>query len=164
MEETNIRFEDLPEAVQWIKNKLTEIALKIDRMHGNAIEKEEPPQWFSIQELCDYLPEHPAIQTVYTWTSANRIPYYKEGKRIRFLKSEIDKWMLNSKLKSILWHKKRIIEPQLSPMFRTSPSTHFQKRYWKWRMALLILKVSTLSICSCRWFRRLHLPQVMHFR
>ncbi len=41
---------------------------------------------------------------------------------------------------------KRIIEPQLSPMFRTSPSTHFQKRYWKWRMALLILKVSTLSI------------------
>lgn len=27
MEETNIRFEDLPEAVQWIKNKLTEIAL-----------------------------------------------------------------------------------------------------------------------------------------
>lgn len=40
-------------------------------------------------------------------------------------------------------------------MFRTSPSTHFQKRYWKWRMALLILKVSTLSICSCRWFRRL---------
>ena len=25
MEETNIRFEDLPEAVQWIKNKLTEI-------------------------------------------------------------------------------------------------------------------------------------------
>lgn len=39
MEETNIRFEDLPEAVQWIKNKLTEIALKIDRMHGNAIEK-----------------------------------------------------------------------------------------------------------------------------
>ena len=57
MEETNIRFEDLPEAVQWIKNKLTEIALKIDRMHGNAIEKEEPPQWFSIQELCDYLPE-----------------------------------------------------------------------------------------------------------
>ena len=26
MEETNIRFEDLPEAVQWIKNKLTEIA------------------------------------------------------------------------------------------------------------------------------------------
>ena len=151
MEETNIRFEDLPEAVQWIKNKLTEIALKIDRMHGNAIEKEEPPQWFSIQELCDYLPEHPAIQTVYTWTSANRIPYYKEGKRIRFLKSEIDKWMLNSKLKS-------------RDEFRTSPSTHFQKRYWKWRMALLILKVSTLSICSCRWFRRLHLPQVMHFR
>ena len=39
MEETNIRFEDLPEAVQWIKNKLTEIALKIDRMHGNVDRK-----------------------------------------------------------------------------------------------------------------------------
>ena len=37
MEETNIRFEDLPEAVQWIKNKLTEIALKIGRIHFNAI-------------------------------------------------------------------------------------------------------------------------------
>lgn len=118
MEETNIRFEDLPEAVQWIKNKLTEIALKIDRMHGNAIEKEEPPQWFSIQELCDYLPEHPAIQTVYTWTSANRIPYYKEGKRIRFLKSEIDKWMLNSKEVVAINLKpevKQELEAQLAP-------------------------------------------------
>ena len=82
MEETNIRFEDLPEAVQWIKNKLTEIALS-GRLSQNLSAR--------INE---------SIQTVYTWTSANRIPYYKEGKRIRFLKSEIDKWMLNSKLKS----------------------------------------------------------------
>lgn len=100
MEENNLKFEDLPEAVQWIKNKLVEIDLKIERAQGREIKKEEPPQWFSIQELCDYLPEHPAIQTVYTWTSANRIPYYKEGKRIRFLKSEIDDWILKSKLRT----------------------------------------------------------------
>lgn len=28
-----------------------------------------------------------------TWTSAKRIPYHKEGKRLRFLKSEIDTWL-----------------------------------------------------------------------
>ena len=38
MEETNIRFEDLPEAVQWIKNKLTEIALKLISAFQLAIE------------------------------------------------------------------------------------------------------------------------------
>lgn len=100
MEENNLKFEDLPEAVQWIKNKLVEIDLKIEHAQGRESKKEEPPQWFSIQELCDYLPEHPAIQTVYTWTSANRIPYYKEGKRIRLLKSEIDDWILKSKLRT----------------------------------------------------------------
>ena len=102
MEENILKFEDLPEAVQWIKNKLMEMDLKMERIHshGRASETEEPPQWFSIEQLCDYLPEHPAIQTVYTWTSANRIPYYKEGKRIRFLKSEIDEWILKSKLKT----------------------------------------------------------------
>ena len=74
--------------------------LKIDRIHGRVNEKEEPPQWFSIQELCDYLPEHPAVQTVYSWTSTNRIPYYKDSKRLRFLKSEIDDWLLEGKLKT----------------------------------------------------------------
>ena len=100
MEENILKFEDLPEAVQWIKNKLTEMELKIDRIHGRVNEKEEPPQWFSIQELCDYLPEHPAVQTVYSWTSTNRIPYYKDRKRLRFLKSEIDDWLLEGKLKT----------------------------------------------------------------
>lgn len=33
MEENILKFEDLPEAVQWIKNKLTEMELKIDRIH-----------------------------------------------------------------------------------------------------------------------------------
>ena len=50
--------------------------------------------------LCDYLPSHPAEQTVYGWTSTHFIPFHKKGKSIAFRKSEIDQWLQQSHRKS----------------------------------------------------------------
>lgn len=57
-------------------------------------------QWMNLRELCDYLPSHPAAQTVYGWTSCHLIPFHKKGKRIMFLKEEIDTWLHEGKIKS----------------------------------------------------------------
>lgn len=88
-----LRFDDIPEILGWIKGKLAELDAKIDVIQGKKELAVEEDRWFSVQEVSDYLPEYPAVQTLYTWTSAKRIPYHKEGKRLRFLKSEIDTWL-----------------------------------------------------------------------
>ena len=46
-----------------------------------------------MDELCAYLPSHPAKQTVYGWVSAKQIPVHKINKALAFLQSEIDEWL-----------------------------------------------------------------------
>lgn len=50
-------------------------------------------EWLNIKQLCYYLPDKPARQTVYGWVSKRLIPYHKKGKSLSFLKSEIDQWL-----------------------------------------------------------------------
>lgn len=40
-----------------------------------------------------------APQTIYGLTSKKSIPFYKTGKKLRFLKSELRKWLLNNPVK-----------------------------------------------------------------
>lgn len=99
MTEMKLKFDDLPKAISWMMNKLKELDLKLDGIA--SLPKDEPKeQWFNLKELCNYLPSHPAEQTVYGWTSCHQIPFHKKGKRIMFLKSEIDTWLHESKIKS----------------------------------------------------------------
>lgn len=98
-EKSNITFEDLPKALSWVIDKLIQLDLKIDNLTSTS---QLPPaeQWMNLKELCEYLPSHPAEQTVYGWTSCHLIPFHKKGKRIMFLKSEINLWLRESKMKS----------------------------------------------------------------
>lgn len=99
MEDKNITFEDLPKAMSWMMDKLNKLDSKIDGL--NNIPQVRPAgQWMNLKELCEYLPSHPAEQTVYGWTSCHQIPFHKRGKRIMFLKSEIDAWLYDGKRKS----------------------------------------------------------------
>ncbi len=36
---------------------------------------------------------------MYSWVNDNTIPYYKQGKTLMFKKSEIDKWLLRTRVK-----------------------------------------------------------------
>lgn len=89
MSEKNITFEDLPKAMSWLMDKLNELDSKIDGLN-NQNQSVPTEQWMNLKELCDYIPSHPAEQTVYGWTSCHLIPFHKRGKRIMFLKSEIE--------------------------------------------------------------------------
>ncbi len=74
----NITFEDLPKAMSWMMDKLNKLDSKIDSL--NNIPQVRPvDQWMNLKELCEYLPSHPAEQTVYGWTSCHQIPFHREG-------------------------------------------------------------------------------------
>ena len=60
----------------------------------------EADRWLNIFELCDYHPDRPSRNTVYGWVQAGSIPVHKGGKKLRFLKSEIDSWLLQGRKQS----------------------------------------------------------------
>ena len=60
----------------------------------------DPDKWLSVTELCNYLPEKPKPQTVYSWVNGLLIPNSKKGKRLYFLKSEIDQWLKSGRRKT----------------------------------------------------------------
>ena len=96
-EEKAITFEQLPQAVALLINEVQE--LKVLLRNNNA-PVEPVDRWFNLQELCDYLPDKPARQTVYGWICQHAIPYHKKGKKLQFLKSEIDTWLKTDKRKT----------------------------------------------------------------
>ena len=99
MNESRISFDAMPEMLAAIAQKLESIESKVDNLTIPS-NKEEKDEWFNLKGLCDYLPSHPAEQTVYGWTSTHFIPFHKKGKSIAFRKSEIDQWLQQSHRKS----------------------------------------------------------------
>lgn len=100
MIEKTYSFDSMPTTLADIVKKLESIEMKVSNL--SALPKEEKILWLNLKELCQYLPNHPAEQTVYGWTSAHSIPFHKKGKSIVFLKSEVDEWLCNGKQKSIM--------------------------------------------------------------
>ena len=56
-------------------------------------QEETSDRWMNLNELCEYMPDRPSKATVYGWVNLGKIPVHKGGKKLRFLKSEIDNWM-----------------------------------------------------------------------
>ncbi len=95
-----ITFNDIPQLMVDVLAKLKELDEKMVRLAPSV--KADEPQWFNVSALIDYLPNHPAEQTIYGWTSAKKIPFHKRGKSILFNKAEIDEWLNDSThLKSV---------------------------------------------------------------
>lgn len=89
---TKITPEELQDLIETSVNRVLTF-----NFQGN---KTESDQWFSLDELRNYLPDKPARQTVYGWVHHRLIPYRKGKKRLRFLKSEVDQWLLNEEWKT----------------------------------------------------------------
>ena len=65
-----ISFTDIPFAVQELLHKVESIQqLQLENSHQN----EYQDQWFSIDDLCDYLPGHPAKATLYAKVKQHHI-------------------------------------------------------------------------------------------
>lgn len=71
--------------------------------NSKQVYNEQPTQlerWFDLNELCNYHPDKPSKPTVYGWVNAGIIPVHKGGKKLRFLKSEIDSWLKQGRKKT----------------------------------------------------------------
>ena len=99
MTESRISFDAMPQMLADIAEKLMSIEAKVDNLTV-PLQDVGKDEWFNVKGLCDYLPSHPAEQTVYGWTSTHFIPFHKKGKNIAFLKSEIDQWLQQGHRKS----------------------------------------------------------------
>ncbi len=68
--------------------------IRMYQWHGND-------NWMSIDDLCEYIPSHPAKQTVYGWLNQHDIPAYRipgMSKNLMFLQSDIDEWLLKNRV------------------------------------------------------------------
>ena len=97
MNET-ITFETMPKAMAYLITKVE--ALEKALLEKDNASAAPMDRWLNIDELKAYLPDHPAKATIYGWVSKREIPYHKGGKKLRFLQSDIDKWLSNGKRKS----------------------------------------------------------------
>ncbi|MCC7027652.1 MAG: helix-turn-helix domain-containing protein [Saprospiraceae bacterium] len=61
----------------------------------------EIDSWLDLNELCNYHPDKPSKATVYGWVNAGIIPVHKGGKKLRFLKSEIDTYLKQGRKKTL---------------------------------------------------------------
>jgi excisionase family DNA binding protein len=86
-----ITLETLPKAFMYLIDEVRE--LKTLLIQNNQEPLQNTDQWFDLVELCNYHPDKPKPATVYGWVFAGKIPVNKGGKKLRFLKSEIDEWL-----------------------------------------------------------------------
>lgn len=86
-----ISFNDVPQALAHLISKVE----RIEALLGSEQKalQQEGDQWLNLTDLCKYHPDHPAKPTVYAWIGQRSIPYHKKGKKLMFLKSEIDNWL-----------------------------------------------------------------------
>jgi hypothetical protein len=61
---------------------------------------ESSEEWLDLNGLLKYDPERRSKPTWYSKISRNEVPHYKRGKKLYFLKSEIDEWLKQGKCKS----------------------------------------------------------------
>jgi hypothetical protein len=95
-----ITLETLPKAFMYLLVEVKE--LKTLLMQKNQEPQPTTDQWFDLNELCNYHPDKPRPATVYGWVFAGKIPVNKGGKKLRFLKSEIDEWLRQGRKMTIV--------------------------------------------------------------
>lgn len=97
------RLEDMPKALTYLIDKVDSLEKKVSELSAmQNVPSAQAKEWMNIDELCQYLPMHPAKQTVYGWVSDKVIPYHKQEKNkfLPFSKTEIDDWMYGGRHKT----------------------------------------------------------------
>jgi excisionase family DNA binding protein len=94
----DLTLEKMPREVSFIRAEINEIKCLLQKQ----LELRDEDRWLDLKELCLYHPDKPAESTVYNWVSEGTIPVHKNrnGKKLRFLKSEIDQYLKDGKIKT----------------------------------------------------------------
>jgi len=85
-----LTYNDLPEAIEELHHKMDVLLSIIQK-------QKDRPELMTLDQLREYLPEHPARQTIYGWINNRQIPYIKQGKRVYFKQQDIEAWLKNNR-------------------------------------------------------------------
>ena len=88
----NITFEQLPQAVSLLNERVGQLTSKVEE----ALGKNDNPQsrkhkLLTLDEVAVLL--NKSASTIYTMTSEKRIPYHKQGNKLYFFEDEIIQWI-----------------------------------------------------------------------
>jgi excisionase family DNA binding protein len=83
----NVSFENLPQAVNMLLNKLEDLEKMISKHITTTTPDKEEDQLLSISEAAEFL--NLKKSTIYKRKSEGRIPYMKIGKKLYFSKSDL---------------------------------------------------------------------------
>ena len=99
---TMFSFQSFNELGEYLLKEQDELKTRVHILerHIETPHKQIAKEWLTIDELQDYLPDYPAKSTIYGLVCYKKIPFHKTGKKLRFLKSEIDEWLLLGKMGS----------------------------------------------------------------
>lgn len=104
-----LNFNDLPEAVLLIINKLSCIEKLLQEKQDKLIPDKK---YLTVDGLRSYIEgktgKQPARQTVYGWIFRNQIPNIKRGKAVLFETASVDLWLVENKRQSISEIRKEI--------------------------------------------------------
>ena len=94
---TQITFEQLPQAVTLLHEKLT----KIEQLLQNKSNQPQPEadQFLTIQQAASLLCL--SVPTIYGFVHDSKIPVSKKGKRLYFSKYELTEWVKTGRRKTI---------------------------------------------------------------
>lgn len=90
--EEKVSFDQMPAMVSELQKEIRNLSVMVCKI----IDTEKPGSkdgWMNIDEFRAYHPDHPAKPTIYEWVGKKIIPVHKDGKKLRFKKSEIDEWL-----------------------------------------------------------------------
>jgi len=83
-----------------IDDFISDVANEVVKRIAHQLEESpqfEKDRWFNLDELIQYHPNKPKKPTVYSWVNKGLIPHHKQGRKLAFLKSEIDSWLKEGK-------------------------------------------------------------------
>jgi excisionase family DNA binding protein len=85
-------FDKLPEVVRQLFEKVERIEALLEKMQTSENETDKP---LSIEEAATYL--NITIAALYSMTSRRLVPFSKPGKRLYFLRKDLDAWINQAK-------------------------------------------------------------------
>ncbi|RYY09984.1 MAG: DNA-binding protein, partial [Chitinophagaceae bacterium] len=98
MENPQITFDQLPAYVYQLGCKFDQLLALLQSQAAPS--PPAPEQWFTIEQLSDYLPGKPAITTIYGKVQRREIPFTRKGKRLAFRRAEIDQWLISGRVQT----------------------------------------------------------------
>ena len=88
-----ITFNEVPQAMSLLLAKMDIMEGMIKTLQTPTTHTIQTDTWFDIHELSRYLPDKPAVTTIYSWVADKKIPFSKNGKKLIFSREDIDNYL-----------------------------------------------------------------------